>query len=88
MKLSNLSGRFVFFTSLIFLCIGLSGQTQQQQPKTVTLVLSIEHAETVMTALSKMPYETAAPIIQTIQQQAMAQLNPPQKGDSSKPKKN
>lgn len=78
--------RFLICTFVLFFATSFVGKFQNQ-PKTVTLVLSIEHAETVMTALSKMPYETAAPIIQTIQQQAMAQLNSPQKGDSSKPKK-
>ena len=80
--------RFLICAFVLFFATSFVGKFQNQ-PKTVTLVLSIEHAETVLAALSKMPYETAAPIIQTIQQQAMQQLQPPaQKGDSSKPKKN
>lgn len=68
--------RFLICVFILFLSTAFVGKFQNQ-PKTVTLVLSIEHAEAVLAALSKMPYETAAPIIQTIQQQAYAQLNPP-----------
>lgn len=86
--------RFLICTFILFFATAFVGKFQNQ-PKTVTITLSIEHAETVLAALSKMPYETAAPIIQTIQQQAYAQLNPPpapdttaKKKEEPKPKKN
>lgn len=79
MKLSNLKAAIlaVVFMVLVSFQGGTDTMARLQQPKTITLTPSIENAETVMKALAKLPYEESAPIIQTIQQQAYAQLNPP-----------
>lgn len=69
-------GKFLLFMTIIFLFIGLSGQTQQQ-PKTITLTLSVEEVETVLSALNEVPYKTSAPLIQKIITQGNAQLTPP-----------
>lgn len=43
-------------------------------PKELELKLSIQETETVLKALSKLPYEESAPVISKIQYQAQKQL--------------
>ncbi len=79
--------RSLILTLVIFLSTSFVGKFPQQ-PQTLTFTLTIAEAETAMKGLSKLPYEESAPVIQKFQQQAYAQLNPPVKVDSTKPKKN
>lgn len=93
-KLSNLKAigiAMLFLSSLI--CLQLWAK---QQPKMLNFTLSVERTETVLKALSKLPYEESAPVIQDIQQQAYPQLSTPppapdttgkKKGDVPKNKK-
>lgn len=82
-------GGWMFFVALLFICIALQGNMPpQQQPKTVTITLSVDQAETVLKALAKLPYEESATVIQTVQQQAYKQLYPdPPKQDTAPAKK-
>jgi hypothetical protein len=73
-KVSNVA--FGLMVVLFMALMVLQSHTTQQQPKTITLTLTIEQAETVLGALAKLPYETSAPLIQVIQQQAYSQLQP------------
>lgn len=49
-------------------------KTQQpQQQKPLTFIFSIDQIQTIATALSKLPYEQSAPIIESIQIQYQKQ---------------
>jgi len=65
--------------------MGLLAFQEHQQVKSVKLTLTVPEAETVVNALSKLPYDQSAGIIQKIISQANTQL-----ADTTiaKPKKN
>lgn len=89
MKQSNLKA-----VALLLFFMGLMVVHAQAPPqaKTVTITLSVPEAETVVRALSKLPYEESAGLIQNILVQANKQLQPPadagKKADSTNKKKN
>lgn len=87
-----------FFIGAIVLAAAISisfiaPNSLKQAEKKVTLVLSVTDAQTIVTALSKLPYDQSAPIIQEIITQVNVQLQPtppvpaPQKVDTTKKKK-
>ncbi len=45
-----------------------------EEAKTVTLKITLEQANTILKALSKLPYEESAVVINEIQKQAQKQL--------------
>lgn len=67
--------KFLIVTLVLFFSIAAGGKFQQN-PKTVTITLSVEHAEIVLKALNELPYKESAPVIQTILTQANQQLQP------------
>jgi hypothetical protein len=78
----------------IFAGVALAGG-KQQNPKTVTITLTVEQVDVVLSGLGKLPYDQSAAVIQAIYNQANRQLYPPPtetKADSSAkkvtPKKN
>ncbi len=73
------------FAFLVIVFMGLMAFQERQQVKSVKIILTVPEAETVVTALSKLPYDQSAGIIQKIISQANTQL-----ADTtiSKPKKN
>ena len=82
--------RFIILVTIIFLASAFAGT--QQNPKTVTITLTVEQVDVVLSGLGKLPYDQSAAVIQTIYSQANRQLYPPaqpeKKADSTKPKKN
>lgn len=75
---------------LLFSAVTITAFLPPQQGKTITIVLPVSSWNTVVKGLSKLPFEESAEVINTIQEQASRQLNPPPpvlKGDSTKPKK-
>ena len=78
----------LFIALLIILGCILQGQAPAppQQPKTITLTLSVQDTETVLEALGKLPYEKVAPVVQSIWTQAQKQLNTQNLPDSTKQK--
>ena len=47
----------------------------------LTFTLTIEEANTILTALSKLPFEAVSGLIPKLQSQAQAQLSPPQSAE-------
>lgn len=73
------------FATLAIGFMGLMAFQEHQQVKSVKITLTVPEAEIVVTALSKLPYDQSAAIIQKVISQANTQL-----ADTtiSKPKKN
>lgn len=74
----------IIFVALIWLLPSYQSPPQQ---KMVTITLPVEQMDVVMKGLVKLPYEESAAVIEAIQAQAWPQLYPPQKADTTKPKK-
>lgn len=70
------------FATLVIGFMGLMAFQEHQQVKYVKITLTVPEAETVVTALSKLPYDQSAAIIQKVISQANTQL-----ADTTKPKK-
>lgn len=71
----------VSFMIIVFCGIGYGFQLQQEQKK-LKFELTVPEAEIIIQALGKLPYEQAAPVIQSIVGQAQRQMQ-----DTTKPKK-
>jgi len=76
----------VIFSSLILFGRSKQQQQPQQQEKKINLSLTVTEVNKVLTALSKLTYEEAAPLITNITNQGNAQLQPSAKDTTSSKK--
>jgi hypothetical protein len=86
--------RFLVVTLVLFVSVAAVGKFQQN-PKTVTITLTVEQLDVVLAGLGKLPYDQSAQVIQSVISQANRQLYPPpaetkadSSGKKSTPKKN
>lgn len=75
-----------FFSVILFMaaCCLLGFKTGDQQPKTITITITLNEADLIIKGLGKLSYEESAGLIQNIVGQAQKQLAT----DTTKPKKN
>lgn len=71
-----------FILTAIGIMIALAHKPVDQQPKTITITVTVAKAELILKALAKLPYEESADLIQDITTQGQKQL-----ADTSKIKK-
>lgn len=71
-----------FILTAIGIMIALSFQPPPQQPKTITITVTLSDADLIIKGLNELPYKESAGLIQNVISQAQKQL-----ADTTKSKK-